>query len=209
MKILISGGCKNGKSYYAQRLAMAQKMPNKRKSESLYYIATMKPVDSEDDERILRHRREREGWGFITIEQAVDVEMILDKCDHNASFLLDSLTALLANEMFLPPGEPGGVPNDTPEGRFNEYAADKIITALPRITNNIRNIVIISDYIYSDALLYDPLTEKYRKSLAEIDRAAAANCDIVLEAAYTNVIAHKGKDLFDRLSLWSLNEKIP
>jgi len=199
MRIFISGGCKSGKSFYAQHLTTAQRMTNKR--ESLYYIATMKPVDTEDDERILRHRREREGWGFITIEQPFDIERILDKCDHNGSFLLDSLTALLANEMFPP--------NDIPDGRINGHTADKITTALLQITNNIRDIVFISDYIYSDALLYDTMTEKYRKSLAEIDRAAATSCDIVLEAAFTNVIVHKGKDLFDEFISRSENEKIP
>ena len=199
MRIFISGGCKSGKSFYAQHLATAQRMTNKR--ESLYYIATMKPVDTEDDERILRHRREREGWGFITIEQPFDIERILDKCDHNGSFLLDSLTALLANEMFPP--------NDIPDGRINGHTADKITTALLQITNNIRDIVFISDYIYSDALLYDTMTEQYRKSLTEIDRAATANCDIVLEAVFTNVIVHKGKDLFGQFDSRGENEKIP
>ena len=174
MKVFISGGCKNGKSYFAQHLA------KKQQTGSLCYIATMNPVDSEDSERIARHRREREGWGFTTVEQPFDIEGILDKCGSGSSFLLDSLTALLANEMFLP------------GGKINDLAADKITAGLVSILGQIRNIVIISDYIYSDAFLYDPLTEKYRKSLAEIDRAAALNCDVVLEIAYSNVIVHKG-----------------
>ena len=64
MRVFISGGCKNGKSYYAQQLAkhMGQAAP-------LYYIATMTSTGREDDERIVAHRKEREGWGFITIEQ--------------------------------------------------------------------------------------------------------------------------------------------
>ena len=178
MKIFISGGCKNGKSHYAQRLAQAQQ------SGSLYYIATMKPVDAEDTQRINKHRQEREGWSFMTMEQPTDIEHILGKCNHNHSFLLDSLTALLANEMF---------PSN---GSINEQAVKKITIGLQKITDKINNIVIVSDYIYSDAFLYEPLTEKYRKSLAEIDRAAAVNCDVVLEIAYANIIVHKGKDLF-------------
>ena len=59
MDIFISGGCKNGKSYYAQELARAMAM---EKKVPLYYLATMDAVDEEDEERILRHRREREGW---------------------------------------------------------------------------------------------------------------------------------------------------
>jgi adenosylcobinamide kinase/adenosylcobinamide-phosphate guanylyltransferase len=192
MKIFISGGCKNGKSYFAQRLAKTQQSLTCLNKASLYYIATMKPVDLEDKRRIRTHRNDREGLGFTTIEQSVDIDEILDKCDHNNSFLLDSLTALLANEMF------------PLEGNVNEQAVKKITNALQRITNNINNIVMVSDCIFSDAFLYDPLTEKYRKSLAEIDSAAADYCDVVLEAAYTNIIVHKGKETFG-----ALYEKIP
>lgn len=181
MKIFISGGCKNGKSYYAQNLAKAQQ------TDFLYYIATMQSVDSEDDKRIAKHLRERDGWGFTTTEQPVDIEKILGKCDYNGSFLLDSVTALLANEMFLS------------DGGVNENAADKIVRGLSQIMDNIHNIVIVSDYIYSDAFIYDTLTEKYRKSLAEIDRKAAKNCDIVLEVVYTNVIVHKGRETYDKI----------
>jgi adenosylcobinamide kinase/adenosylcobinamide-phosphate guanylyltransferase len=181
MKIFISGGCKNGKSHYAQRLAKAQQ------TDYLYYIATMNSVDKEDDERIIRHRKERGGWGFTTVEQPFDIENILKKCDCDGSFLLDSLTALLANEMFLP------------DGSVNKKADGKIINGLLQIINKIENIVIVSDYIYSDAFIYDELTEKYRKSLAEIDRAAAKNCDVVLEVAYTNVTVHKGRDFYEKI----------
>ena len=110
MNIFISGGCKNGKSYHAQELArdMAKEL-----GVPLYYLATMIPVDDEDRARIQRHLREREGWGFETIEQG---RSILDcfkpgtltyegnPVDPNGVFLFDSVTALLSNEMF-PYGE--------------------------------------------------------------------------------------------------------
>ena len=184
MKIFISGGAKNGKSTYAQRLAKVQSA-----DVPLYYVATMKSADSEDDERIARHRAERDGWGFTTIEQPVNIEKILEQCDHGGSFILDSLTALLANEMFPPP-----------DCNLNEKAADKIKEGLSQILSNLNNIVVVSDYIYSDAMLYDPLTEKYRRFLAQIDRMAAENCDIVLEAAYANIIIHKGKEIYETLA---------
>ena len=176
VRIFISGGCKNGKSYYAQRLSKRQK------DGPLYYVATMISADHEDDERIQRHRGEREGWGFITVEQPRDIADILRGCEHSGSFLLDSLTALLANEMF-PPG-----------GDINENAAQKISGELIRVIEAIPRIVIVSDYIYSDALRFDPLTELYRKSLAALDSLAAKHCDVVLEAAYTGIITHKGGD---------------
>ncbi|MCL2126622.1 MAG: bifunctional adenosylcobinamide kinase/adenosylcobinamide-phosphate guanylyltransferase [Treponema sp.] len=181
MRIFISGGCKNGKSHYAQRLAKIQQ------TGALYYIATMQPADGEDDERIARHRRERSGWGFTTVEQPAGIDAVLQKCDCGGSFLLDSLTALLANEMFLP-----GM-------RVNEQAAEKITGELLRVLNGIENIVVVSDYIYSDAAIFDPLTKKYRKSLAHIDRTAAGVCDAVLEIAYGRAIIHKGGGAFDAL----------
>ena len=109
MNIFISGGCKNGKSYYAQKLArdMAAKagLP-------LYYLATMIPKDGEDRARIKRHLSERDGWGFDTIEQGTDICKCLSggktlsgkAVDSRGVFLLDSVTALLSNEMFLSDG---------------------------------------------------------------------------------------------------------
>jgi adenosylcobinamide kinase/adenosylcobinamide-phosphate guanylyltransferase len=185
MKIFLSGGCKNGKSYYALHLAKAQWL--RSRASCLYYIATMNPADAEDEERILRHRRERDGWNFITVEQPVDIEKILDKCGHSSSFLLDSLTALLANEMFLP------------DDSINAHAAEKTANGLSRIMDSVNDIVIVSDYIYCDALEYEPLTETYRASLAKIDQAAAKNCDVVLEIAYANAIVHKGKEMLGGL----------
>ena len=177
MKIFVTGGCKNGKSYYSQHIAKHQQVSD---IDPLYYIATMNASDHEDEERVKRHQSERDGWGFTTIEQWQNIENILTKSDINGSYLLDSLTALLANEMF------------TPDGKTHKNASAKIEKGLLKILEQINNIVIVSDYIYSDAMLYDPITENYRKSLATLDKLVAGHCDVVLEVCYTNVITHKG-----------------
>ena len=172
MSTYISGGCKNGKSYYAQRIAQAAGRP-------LYYIATMIPHDGEDRARIKRHRNERAGWGFKTLEQGRDITACLDRADPRGSFLLDSVTALLSNEMFAPEG-------------INHGAHLKIADGLIEFVRRAPNTVLVSDFIFSDALLYDPLTEEYRRALAHIDRRMAACCDNVLEIVGGQVIVHKG-----------------
>jgi len=173
MSTFISGGCKNGKSLYAQRIAKAQGTP-------LYYIATMIPRDHEDDARILRHRRERAGWGFETLECGADILSCLDRADAGGSFLLDSVTALLSNEMFTASG-------------MNPDAPAKIAGELTEFVRRAPKTVLVSDYIYSDANLYDEWTEAYRRGLARIDRALAAACDDVLEVVHGRVIVHKGR----------------
>ena len=172
MSTFISGGCKNGKSFYAQRIAKAAGRP-------LYYVATMIPRDAEDDARILRHQRERAGWGFETLECGRDILSCLDRADPRGAFLLDSVTALLSNEMF------------TAEG-MRADAPDRLARELAEFVHRAPKTVLVSDYIYSDANLYDDWTEAYRRGLAHIDRTLAAACDDVLEVVHGRVIAHKG-----------------
>ncbi len=174
MNIFISGGCKNGKSYYAQHLAKKQALDNA----PLYYIATMEPADEEDQARILRHQQERDGWGFTTLEKSSAIGDL--HADFSGSFLLDSVTALLSNEMFRK------------DGTVDRTAHLRIAEELEQLADQSGNIVFVSDYIYSDAMKYEELTELYRKGLAWIDRALARKCDAVIEVSYGNIQLLKG-----------------
>lgn len=172
MHTFISGGCKNGKSFYAQRIAKAAGAP-------LYYVATMISTGEEDDLRIARHLREREGWGFETLECGRNILSCLQNADCSGSFLLDSVTALLANEMFAP-------------GGFDADAPQRVADALEEFARRTANVVFVSDYIYADAQIFDEWTERYRRGLACIDRRLAACCDNVLEVSSGMIICHKG-----------------
>ena len=178
MNIFISGGCKNGKSYHAQELArdMASEL-----GVPLYYLATMIPADDEDRARIQRHLREREGWGFDTIEQGRSILDCLrpgaltyegQPVDPRGVFLFDSVTALLSNEMF-PYGE--GMDLDC-----GTRLAEELLE-FARLTGN---TVFVSDYIYSEARTFDETTECYRRTLAMLDRTLAAECDQVIEVTF-------------------------
>ena len=100
MIVLITGGCKNGKSNKAQDLAISLSQKQKGR---LYYVATMISTGAEDDDRIRKHVDNRKGLGFETIELKYRIEDLVDvirKDENPPAFLVDSLTALLANEMF-------------------------------------------------------------------------------------------------------------
>ncbi|MCB6993809.1 bifunctional adenosylcobinamide kinase/adenosylcobinamide-phosphate guanylyltransferase [bacterium 210820-DFI.6.37] len=171
MNILISGGCKNGKSFFAQEEAKRQA---DEKGLPLYYLATMIPSDEEDRARIRRHVRERAGWGFTTIEQGINVCGALEKADPEGVFLLDSVTALLSNEMFASGGE------------VDLQAPKRVSRQLAEFAERTGNTVFVSDFIYSDAAGYEALTEEYRKGLALCDRTLAKLCGQVIEVCYGN-----------------------
>ena len=173
MTVYISGGCKNGKSMLAQRLCrdLAAGGP-------LYYVATMIPGDDEDRTRIRRHVADREGWGFETLEQGRDLTACLDRADPEGTFLLDSVTALVGNEMFGPDG-------------FDPDCGERVAEDLRTFIGRVRNAVIVSDYIFSDAETYDEWTETYRRALALADRTTLL-CDRVIEVCAGRQIVHKG-----------------
>lgn len=177
MICFISGGVKNGKSTLAQNLAVALSQGGKH-----YYIATMIPVDEEDRERIRLHIEDRDGLGFETIECGRNILSCLDKGDPEGTYLLDSATALLMNELFRP----------EKNYEMDLEAGKRCAREIVAFAQSVKNIVIVSDYIYSDALHYDEVTEEYRRSLAHIDRAVAAVSDTVVEVSAGQYIIHKG-----------------
>ena len=176
MIVFVSGGAKNGKSGFAQDLAVKLAGGGKR-----YYVATMIPVDEEDRERIRRHVADRAGLGFETIECGGDILSCLNY-DKNGAFLLDSVTALLQNVMFPPERN----------YEMDLQAAEKCAEDVVSFAKSVANAVIVSDYIYSDAQHYDESTECYRRCLAEIDRRLAQISDTVIEVSAGQLIFHKG-----------------
>ena len=178
MTVFISGGAKNGKSDFAQELAVRLADGGKH-----YYVATMIPCDEEDFGRICRHLASREGMGFETIECGKDILSCLDVADSGGTFLLDSTTALLMNELFP---DPASCEMDVEAGY---RCGDDLVS----FVKSVRHGVIVSDDIFSDAARYDGVTETYRKCLAYIDRKLAQACDTVIEFSAGNVIVHKGE----------------
>lgn len=175
MIVFITGGVKNGKSSLAQDIAL-----DLAKGEVHYYVATMIPSDEEDHHRIRRHVADRAGMGFETIECGRHI------ChaprDPRGTYLLDSITALLMNELF-------------PEEKNYEMdatAPERCAEELKQFCAGVKNAVVVSDYIYSDADRYDETTEVYRRGLAKLDRTVAELCDVLLEVVGGNLIVHKG-----------------
>ena len=172
MIALLTGGCKQGKSTHAETLALTLATGGRA-----VYLATMQPCDQEDQDRIARHVANRAGKGFFTVEQPKAIEQATVK--PGDSVLLDSTTALLANEMF--------------GSGMDEQAGQRVLEGLLQLSQRVRHLVVVSDGIHSDAACYDEWTERYRRSLAEIDRALAQRAGIVAEAHAGCLLLYKGE----------------
>lgn len=175
MNVLISGGCKNGKSTFGENL-LCHLWGGEG---TLYYLAAMQPTDGEDLVRIACHQRNRAGRGFVTIERGIAVEGIVGGLHPADCLLVESTTAILANEMF---GQ-GSVPDMRAPRRVIESLCALFV---------VRHLVIVSDTIYSDASPFSKETDCYRRGLAAVDRALAERCDTVIEVVYGMPVLHKG-----------------
>lgn len=174
MKYLIIGGEKSGKSEIAEKISLAI---CKKK---VIYMATMKPYDHEDKERIKKHIQRRRGLNYETFEVEKNLHKIVHNISEEDTVLIDSITSLLTNEMFS-------------RGEVIKNPSINILNGLEQILFKAKNTLIVSDYIFNDAIDYDEVTNNYQKELAVINRRLAEICDNVIECSFSNVKYHKGR----------------
>lgn len=204
---IVYGGSASGKSSYAESFAMSLQGDGR-----LLYIATMYPykwntteIDSETMQRINRHRAMRADKGFDTVECYRHVEHIMAK--RQDVLLLECMSNLLANEMYLEPdaddggrsetmsemekaGVDGNAGSDVEKTGISGEAgfemsktmspvSKKIVQALVDLSARVQELVIVTNDVFSDggSLTYDESTREYVKNLAEI------NCALAREAA--------------------------
>lgn len=191
---IVYGGSASGKSSYAESIAMSLQGDGR-----LLYIATMYPykwntteIDPEMMQRIERHRAMRADKGFDTVECYRHVEHIMAK--RQDVLLLECMSNLLANEMYLEPdSDDGGLAETMSEvekagvdGNASSDMAEtmspvskKIVQALVDLSTRVQDVVIVTNDVFSDGgnLTYDESTREYVKNLAEI------NCALAREAA--------------------------
>jgi adenosylcobinamide kinase/adenosylcobinamide-phosphate guanylyltransferase len=89
---LVTGGCRSGKSAFAQRLA--ESLPGPRT-----YVATCPVTDEEMRRRIEKHRAARAAGDWTTLEQPLDLERAILQAAGSPVVLVDCLTLWVSNLM--------------------------------------------------------------------------------------------------------------
>ena len=169
MFILITGGCKNGKSHIAESIILKYNIP-------YYYIATMEPYCDEAFSAIDRHRKIREGKGFETIEKYTDIDKINlpEKC----AVLLECACNLCANEMFT---------------SKCKNPVEKILMGVDKLLEKSEVLVIVTNQVGEDGVNYSAETMDYIKNMGVLNRMLAEKADCVIEAVYGIPVILKGE----------------
>lgn len=188
MITVITGGSGSGKSAFAEKY-----ITEIAKESRKYYLATMQVFDREGQEKVDRHRQQRSGKGFFTIEQPTAIHEALEKmqamereekpemtagaepempagAEPERAALLECMSNLTANEMFS-----GELP------RTGEQTADKVIEEVEQLSRGLKHLVIVTNNVFEDGITYDASTMEYIRGLGSINAGLAAMADEVIE----------------------------
>ena len=194
MITLVTGGSGSGKSAYAESLLSS--------CEGIkYYIATMQIYDAEGEKKVERHRKLRVGKRFLTIESPMNVGKIEFACageveqaqyrqeaerkvqgsSEKKSALLECMSNLTANEMFTKDGM-----------KSEEEVVEKIVSEMQTLSQKLDNLVIVTNNVFEDGVIYDAGTMEYLKALGRINAALARLADRVAEVVVGIPVELKG-----------------
>lgn len=181
MMELVTGGSGSGKSAYAEEaLCGPASFPDRGQGKETgtqqdgqrYYIATMPSWDKETEKKIAKHRAMRAGKGFCTLEWYTDFEERLERADcpgmEGADILVECLSNLTANEMYM-------------EGGAGKNTADAVIRGILCLRDRCRNLVVVTNDVFSESAEDSPEMRIYKETLGRINCALAEASDRVTE----------------------------
>lgn len=163
MLTIILGGSASGKSEFAETLAVQEQIES---SGRRLYVATMQAFDEESQKRIQKHREQRRGKGFVTVEQYRDVEKI--EAQKEDIVLLECMSNLLANEMYAG------------SNVVTEVVA-KVIHSIRRLEEKCGHLIIVSNDVFHDGCAYSEETMQYLDYLGRINRELSRRANRVVE----------------------------
>lgn len=166
MMTVIIGGSGSGKSAYAEEYITLRShgMPK-------YYFATMQVYDEEGQKKVERHRKLREGRGFLTVEEphfpgrAADMLAAGEK-----AVLLECMSNLVANRMFS---------EETPKSASE--VAEEIRNETKRLKVAVSCLVIVTNNVFEDGIVYDETTAEYIQALGRVNEILAGAAEEVIE----------------------------
>lgn len=171
--ILIKGNSGSGKSKFAEDYVC--RIAGKGEK---YYIATMTVFGEEGVKRVEKHRKQRSGKGFITIEQQKNMQEIMQKYDFSkSSVLLECLTNLVANEMF-----------QKEEVVSGQLVVEKIYADMVELNQRAAHLFLVSGNQFEEKDDYDTETRNYIDTIYQLNNKLEKIADEVIEVTEGNPV---------------------
>jgi len=160
MNYIVIGKENSGKSELAEKLAM------ETGDACRIYLATMKVYDETGFRRIERHRKMREGKGFVTVEQEYNILNALSELDNpeESTVLLECASNLAGNELYENQVWNDSILNHMDSPDLNDRKAkyvDYISNDIKKLADSVNNLVIVTNEYESDGENYDDNTRLY------------------------------------------------
>ena len=156
----------------------------------LLYVATMRWDSGEAAARIRKHREQRRGKGFQLYEAESLSALKGAPCAH--TILFDCLSDFAANVMFSEENlrrftESESLSESGRNSLLETYRislSEEIGTGVRELEEKCENLVIVSDFVFSDGAVYDSLTELYIRLLGDLWKKIAVQADEVTEIVF-------------------------
>ncbi len=116
--ILITGGARSGKSSYA--LELAENLGGKR-----LFVATCPSIDQEMTERVRRHKEERQGRGWTTVECETELATLFPTQVNEYDVVLLDCVTLWVNNILYTHDRSGSAIDDSLIGQLCREWLDK------------------------------------------------------------------------------------
>jgi adenosylcobinamide kinase/adenosylcobinamide-phosphate guanylyltransferase len=163
--ILVTGGSRSGKSFYAQK--RAEEIAGRR-----VFMATCPKVDPEMDRRIEKHRLDRQGKGWFTIEEEIEIAAVL-QANHDADVVLvDCLTLWINNLLYRGLESGGGIDEEE-----ISHLCDEIVLECRRHPGT---IFFVTNEVGSGIVPESPATRRYRDLVGRSNQCIARGADEVV-----------------------------
>ena len=162
--VLVTGGCRSGKSAYAQRLA--ESLPSRR-----LFVATCPVTDEEMRLRIEAHQQARLDQGWETVEEQVELATVFRRHGECEAVLVDCLTLWVNNLMHY--AEQAG--RSISEWDIAEICRETLMPARQRRGT----VIFVTNEVGLGVVPDNAVARRYRDLLGRANQTIAAEADTV------------------------------
>jgi adenosylcobinamide kinase/adenosylcobinamide-phosphate guanylyltransferase len=162
--ILVTGGCRSGKSAYA--LQYAEAIEGARA-----FVATCAPIDEEMNERVRKHRQARDRAKWVTIEEPIRPADVVRGAGGFNVLVIDCLTLWINNLLFEA--------SQRSEPMSEDVVAERCADLIEAISQFDGTVILVTNEVGMGIVPEDATSRLYRDLMGCCNRMIADAADEV------------------------------